>query len=149
MKIISSNQLESLADKLAGSLKKAGFDSDPFVELRVAVGNKGMEGWLKEELAGRLGICTAIEFPFPQIEIKHILDTLEEKKTDDKEKDDPWSTEALTWKILAAFDLKEVAGNKDFQMINGYLAGDPQKPAKSGGITPVCSLYTMEKPWEK
>ncbi|HXJ76689.1 MAG TPA: exodeoxyribonuclease V subunit gamma, partial [Candidatus Dormibacteraeota bacterium] len=62
--LFTSNRLEALADKLGDRLAVP--LPSPFLPETIVVRNKGMERWLKLQLAGRHGICANCEFPFPE-----------------------------------------------------------------------------------
>ena len=60
-----SNRTELLVDALHGVLEKK-WPADPFLPVPVVVGSRGMERWLRHELATRAGIAARIVFPFPR-----------------------------------------------------------------------------------
>ena len=87
----------ALAEMLAEPL------GDPFAEEIVAVPARGIERWLTQQFAGRLGrraghsdgICAGVRFPSPTALISELLgigDT------------DPWAPDRLVWPLLAAID---------------------------------------------
>ena len=64
IRIYTGNRLESLVSELAdriASTKESIFDADIIV-----VQSKGMERWLKLQLASKIGICGNIKCPFPK-----------------------------------------------------------------------------------
>ena len=62
--LFTSNRLETLAAKLAGRLNRP--LPSPFQPEIIVVRNKGMERWLKLELARLHGVCANCVFPFPE-----------------------------------------------------------------------------------
>ena len=98
--------------------------ADPFVPAQVVVGSRGMEHWLRHELAERLSICANMEFPFPS----HVLDaSLDAVLGSTSPEVDPWSPSALAWAVLAA--LPELAESSRFSAVASWLGGDVEGPA--------------------
>ena len=64
-----ARRVERLVTLLARHLA-ASLPADPFAAAAVVVGSRGMERWLRHELATQLGVAARIEFPFP----RHALD---------------------------------------------------------------------------
>ena len=62
--LFTSNRLETLAARLAGRLRRP--LPSPLQPEIIVVRNKGMERWLKLELARQLGVCANCAFPFPE-----------------------------------------------------------------------------------
>lgn len=87
----------ALADVMAVPL------TDPFAEEVVAVPARGVERWLTQRLAHRLGarsgaddgICAAVRFPSPARLLAEVVGRPE---------DDPWTPERLVWPLLATLD---------------------------------------------
>ena len=63
MLVYRSNRIEALADRLAALLRVPA--AGPMQAELVVVHSKGMERWVAMQLAGRLGICANVRFPFP------------------------------------------------------------------------------------
>jgi exodeoxyribonuclease V gamma subunit len=84
-------------DLLAGALGEllAVPSADPFATEVVVVPARGVERWLSQQLADRLGVCAAVDFRTAPSLIAEILGTGE---------DDPWIPERLTWPLLSAID---------------------------------------------
>nr|WP_246220816.1 exodeoxyribonuclease V subunit gamma [Phytoactinopolyspora mesophila] len=88
---------DGLGDLLATRL------ADPFAGELVVVPAKGVERWLSQRLAHRLGaapghgdgVCAGIRFTSPRSLVAVLLGLTE---------DDPWAAEAMTWPLLAALD---------------------------------------------
>ncbi|GBE66758.1 RecBCD enzyme subunit RecC [Mycobacterium sp. MFM001] len=68
---------------------------DPFAEELVLVPARGVERWLSQRLAQRLGVCAGVAFRSPASLIAEITGTVD---------DDPWSPEAMTWPLLEVID---------------------------------------------
>ncbi|MGV0741078.1 exodeoxyribonuclease V subunit gamma [Mycolicibacterium sp. XJ870] len=68
---------------------------DPFAQELVLVPAKGVERWLSQRLANRLGVCAAVEFRNPRSLIAELTGTAD---------DDPWSPDAMVWPLLAVID---------------------------------------------
>lgn len=68
---------------------------DPFGEELVLVPARGVERWLSQRLAQRLGVCAGVAFRSPASLIAEITGTVD---------DDPWSPEAMTWPLLEVID---------------------------------------------
>lgn len=106
LQVFRSNNIEALVELLAREMDRAGTaPADPFVPLRVAVGSKGMERWLRHQLAMRLGarICANVRFPFPAQVLAEALATLEGGLAPGEVDDpapDPWRPEVLVWAIM-------------------------------------------------
>ncbi|MBP47002.1 MAG: hypothetical protein CMH53_03605 [Myxococcales bacterium] len=62
--IYRSHRTERLARALSRHLSTSTFD--PFDTLRVVVGSRGMEQWLRQQFASHNGICAQVRFPFPR-----------------------------------------------------------------------------------
>lgn len=90
-----------LADAL-GELLATPLD-DPFAEEVVVVPAKGVERWLSQRLAHRLGagprggdgVCAGVGFRSPRSLVAEVLGTRD---------DDPWAAEAIVWPLIAAID---------------------------------------------
>jgi len=102
---------------------------DPFAPIRIIVGSKGMERWLRHQLAMRLDaqICANVEFPFPAQVISEALAALEGKplQPGDELAPDPWRPEALTWALLEVLPnlLSEESTMGFLAPLEKYLAG--------------------------
>lgn len=88
-----AERTDLLADGLAGLLSQP--PSDPFAQELVLVPAKGVERWLSQRLANRLGVCAAVEFRNPRSLIAELTGTAEQ---------DPWSADAMAWPLLAVID---------------------------------------------
>jgi exodeoxyribonuclease V gamma subunit len=94
----SDRLVAALADVLAAP------SGDPFRPEVVAVPTRGVERWLAQQLAGRLGtapgradgVCAGIEFPFPH----HLVGEAVTTATGVDPDTDPWRAERLVWPLL-------------------------------------------------
>jgi exodeoxyribonuclease V gamma subunit len=88
---------DGLGDLLAGPL------ADPFAEEVVVVPAKGVERWLSQQLAHRLGtaqgfgdgVCAGVRFMSPRSLVAAVLGLTD---------DDPWAADAMAWPLLAVLD---------------------------------------------
>jgi exodeoxyribonuclease V gamma subunit len=77
--------------------------ADPFAEELVVVPAKGVERWLSQRLAHRLGaavgrgdgVCAGVRFTTPRSLVSALLDLTH---------DDPWAADAMAWPLLAVLD---------------------------------------------
>ena len=122
MKVHRSNRMEVLIDALADELR-APLHS-PFAREQVIVHSLGMERWLSQQLALRLGVASNLDFPFPGRAIRDLLRT----SAGDTPDPDPWDMGRLTWRILSA--LPPMLEQPAFAPILRYLR-DPS--SLSGG----------------
>ncbi|MCD2193009.1 exodeoxyribonuclease V subunit gamma [Actinomycetospora endophytica] len=92
------------ADRLAEALAEvlAAPPEDPFAADVVAVPTRGVERWLAQRLAHRLGaadgedgVCARVEFPAPAELVARARGRAE---------DDPWRPERLVWPLLEVID---------------------------------------------
>lgn len=122
--IVRSNRLEVLVAVLAERLRAPG--PDPVAPREVVVGSRGMERYLRQALAERLGICANVRFPFPTA----ALDAL----VPEAPAPDPWSPDALTWALLEV--LTHVAARPEAEPLRRYLAesGDGAVDARTWGL---------------
>jgi exodeoxyribonuclease V gamma subunit len=65
IQLCRSHRAETLVVRLCAALRTHAPD-DPFVPLPIVVGSRGMERWLRHEIATRLGIAAQLVFPFPR-----------------------------------------------------------------------------------
>ncbi|WBQ08248.1 exodeoxyribonuclease V subunit gamma [Kribbella sp. CA-293567] len=77
--------------------------ADPFAEELVVVPAKGVERWLSQQLAHRLGaatrrgdgVCAGVRFTTPRSLVSEVLGLGH---------DDPWAADAMAWPLLAVLD---------------------------------------------
>ncbi|MFH1469559.1 MAG: exodeoxyribonuclease V subunit gamma [Pseudomonadota bacterium] len=102
LEVFRSNKLDVLAAMLVAQLGRPGaLPEDPFQPLRVVVGSKGMERWLRHRLAAALPghICANALFPFPQQVLADALRHHEGRAVGESEPD-PWCAAVLPWVLL-------------------------------------------------
>jgi exodeoxyribonuclease V gamma subunit len=119
-----AERADVLADALAEILREP--LADPFAAEVVAVHSRGIERWLSNRMAGRLGtapggadgVCANVHFPFPG---RLVGDALAGATGVDAASD-PWRPERLAWPLLAV-----VEANLDepwLDVLAGHLGGD-------------------------
>ncbi len=119
--IHTSNQMEELARVLATFLveKKSTGVLEPEV---VVVPSRGLERWLKLDLARVNGISANLEFPFPQAFLEKAVFARLRRGLDAAVTANPFILEVMAWKIFFAL---EGEGGQDFGRspeLNTYLA---------------------------
>jgi exodeoxyribonuclease V gamma subunit len=108
-----SNRIEILVEILAAQLRTAAV-GDPFAPVEIIVGSRGMERWLRQALAERIGICANVAFPFPAV-------ALEKARTGSGPTLDPWTPAVLTWGLLDT--LPDAARGPGCEALQAYLEG--------------------------
>lgn len=115
--LLRSAYVEQLASALAQDLH-----AHPPADLRAAstilVGSRGMERWLRLQLARELGICAGVRFLFPSKVARELLDAVLGTGTS---KTDAWSTDALAWRLLEV--LPDLCSSEPFAPVRRYLEG--------------------------
>src|SRR3954470_24480027 len=125
------------ADALVDALREllASPPSDPFAAEVVAVPTRGMERWLTQRMAGRLGaspgradgVCANVEFPSPR---RLVRDAVAAASGIDPE-EDPWLPERMVWPLLEVVDAslgEEWAHPLAIHL--GGTRGDPNRRAR-------------------
>jgi len=111
-----SNRIEALAERLADAIRRP--LSSPLQREIVIVQNRGMERWLSQRIALRLGIAANILFPFPR---SFLYETL--KQLTGAEPGDEYEPEIMAWRIMKI--LPGLLSRPIFEGLGRYLAGDP------------------------
>ncbi|WP_415678124.1 exodeoxyribonuclease V subunit gamma, partial [Tsukamurella hominis] len=93
-----SERGDVLLDALAEVLAVPG--ADAFVPDLIAVPARGVERWIIQGLASRLGIAANIDFPTPAALVADAVGAASGIAPDQ----DPWRGERLVWLVLAAID---------------------------------------------
>ncbi|MGA9747566.1 MAG: exodeoxyribonuclease V subunit gamma, partial [Nocardioides sp.] len=101
LRIHRAERTDLLADGLAELL--AAPLEDPFAEELVVVPARGVERWLTQRLAHRIGVgarggdgvCAGVRFVSPHSLVSMLLD---------KDRDDPWHPDRLVWPLLGVLD---------------------------------------------
>jgi exodeoxyribonuclease V gamma subunit len=112
----TSNRLERLTDQLAELI------ADPLRSALapeiVVVQSNGMRRWLEQQVAERHGICSNVQFPFPQ---KFFHDLLQ-NAFPQAEGTTLFDQEVMTWRIMK--DLPRLATRPEFVAVANYLRGE-------------------------
>ncbi len=123
MRVYTSNRAEALAALLCDSLAEVG--GDPFAPPVVVVHSRGMQAWLSQRIADRLGICANVEFPFPARYVTELFELILGVEAD---RLDAWRRARLRWPIFAL--LPRWLDRPEFEEIRRYLTpGDGDDPA--------------------
>jgi exodeoxyribonuclease V gamma subunit len=123
-----SQRVERLADFLAERLQ-ATWPDDPFARVPIVVGSRGMEQWLRGELATRHGIAARLDFPFPRQALDGAVRALALEKGErlpcfwEAQEADAWQTGALVWGVLGA--VRARAADPALAPWRAWLDGQP------------------------
>jgi len=129
LNIFRSERAEDLAEALAEQLRADA--RDPFEPVPVVVGSRGMERWLRHQLATHLGIAANIAFPFPRQALDGLAAALlagtagRDRPFWQPAADgamDRWQTDPLTFTVLAA--LRGRLELPEFAVVRKYLQLD-------------------------
>ena len=112
----TSNRLERLADGLAQVIAPP--LRSPLTPEIVVVQSNGMRRWLEQQIAGRHGICSNIQFPFPQKFFQDLFESVFPKTAATK----LFDREVMTWRIME--QLPRFASRPEFATIANYICGD-------------------------
>ncbi len=123
-----SNTVESLVAELA-RLLHAHWPVDPFEPVGVVVGSRGMERWLRHQLATHHGIAARLDFPFP----RQAFDGATAELFGATQRADFWNLRSATqahWQVdTLAFALvpllREFLPHDDFAAVRRYLGEEP------------------------
>ena len=124
---------------------------DPLATEVVAVHSRGIERWISQELALRLGagalgtdgVAANIDFPFPGRLIRESVATASGV---DPERD-PWLPQRLTWPLLQLVDeARDAAMLGPLRaLVGGDASGDPEDPSRAsrrfGAVRHVADLF--------
>jgi exodeoxyribonuclease V gamma subunit len=138
LRLHRSNAVESLVAELARQLQDA-WPEDPFEPVGIVVGSRGMERWLRHQLATRHSIAAGIEFPFP----RQAFDGATALLTGVTQRPDFWNFRAATssrWQTDAlAFTLipllRQSLQHPDFAAVRRYLGDDPPPAVATRELT--------------
>jgi exodeoxyribonuclease V gamma subunit len=126
-----SNRAEALVEALCQVLRDA-LPADPFLQFPVVVGSRGMERWLRHEVATRIDIAAGLAFPFPRQALagaaRWLLAGAAEEgmaafwKLDPSAKQEAqrWERDALAFQLIGL--LRSHIRDADFGSIARYLA---------------------------
>jgi exodeoxyribonuclease V gamma subunit len=139
--LFTSNRLETLAARLAGRLRRP--LPSPFQSEVIVVRNKGMERWLKLELARQHGVCANCAFPFPEAFGRQIFRGLDPELPEES----PLERDVLCWRVARA--LPDLLERSEFTPLRQYLAGaeDQRKFVQlAGKIAYLFDQYLIFRP---
>lgn len=108
--------MEWLVEKLATQLTATSHDI--FQPETVVLQSKGMEKWLKLEVANLNGVCANLDCPFPKTFITSCLNTVMEEMPEE----DLFSRDRLKWRIYKL--LKQEIPDDDFELLRHYRGAD-------------------------
>jgi len=129
LKIFRSARAEDLVGFLAESLRAD--SQDPFDPVPIVVGSRGMERWLRHELATRLDIAANLVFPFPRQALDGLATTLLAESVNpdraywQRHSDDAfkrWQPDALSFAVIPA--IRQRVHLKSFSDVKNYLKLD-------------------------
>jgi exodeoxyribonuclease V gamma subunit len=156
-----ARRADVLADGLAELL--AAPSADPFAAEIVCVPTRGVERFLSQRLAlrlgvrgaGRDGVCANVRFPSPG----ELFAGLSEGSGPSPDggvlrqpRDNPWQEERLVWSVASV--LPVLAGQPGCEMVGRHLAGRPESHATggllatSGRVARLLLQYQDERPTE-
>ena len=109
---------------------------DPFMLRPVVVGSRGMERWLRHEIASRRGVAARLAFPFPRQAIAGTSSWamgaapgLHGAFWDAGERaDGRWRSEGMAFSLIPL--LRALRGQVGFEQVEGYLG-----PSSSGAVS--------------
>jgi len=95
LKYYTSNQLETLAQSLAGAVSQP--QASPLAREVIVVQSRGMSRWVSLQIAEQTGICMNFEFPFPRAFVDRVLRVFFPEMADAAQ----FSSDVMAWKIDA------------------------------------------------
>ena len=127
-----SNRTEALVETLCRVLTRAR-SPDPFDPFPIVVGSRGMERWLRHEIATRLDIAVGLAFPFPRQAIAGAAHWLLDPDATPgqrfweltpaaQDRARRWERDALTVQLVGL--LREDEGEPEFRAVRRYLRED-------------------------
>lgn len=127
-----SNRTEILTDSLCQVLSEVR-PEDPFQPIPVVVGSRGMERWLRHEIATRMHVAAGLQFPFPRQALagagRWLLDGAQDRQSafwnlepDARDRAERWDIQALTFRVLRG--LRRRRSEPGFEEVSRYLEGD-------------------------
>lgn len=130
----------TLADALAARL--AGPRADPFASDLVAVPHAGLQRWLTQRLARRLGppgegICAGIEF----VTVAGLRQRLRRAVTDEP---DPWAVGRLSWTLLRVVEANP--GEPELARLRAHLAASRERVSVARRLAGLFARYATWRP---
>jgi len=141
LKLFTSNQLEILADELAGIIRTP--LAYPLDKEVIVVQSRGMERWISMELAKRHGICANTSFPFPNAFVNSVL----QKALPNLPDQSTFEPEVITWRIMKL--LPSLIAEPGFKSLMTYLSeteGDLKRFQLSERIADLFDQYLLFRP---
>jgi exodeoxyribonuclease V gamma subunit len=146
-----SNRTEILLDELCELLTTAR-SPDPFAPFPVVVGSRGMERWLRHEVATRLGIAVGLAFPFPRQALAGSARWLLEEDcrpdqlfwevdVGNREQMTRWDSDALTMRLVRL--LRDRQADPPFSAVSHYL-DEERAAADEGSVSARELLFASE-----
>ncbi len=131
LQVYRSNRMESLVEALAAALDQAPL-GDPMSPELVVVPSRGMERWLTQRLAQRLGagraadaaaepsggVCANVRYPFPAAVVRLVLASC---LGVDPEAPDPWAPNRLVWSLLELLPRHLARAEREDSPLKDYL----------------------------
>ncbi len=117
LKLYTSNRLENLAEALAESVRRP--LHSPLTPETILVQSRGMERWLKLQLARQHGICSNYRFPFPRAFSYEIFQTV----LGESSPTETYDAEILTWQVMGK--IPAVLNRPGFAAVKNYLGNEP------------------------
>ncbi|MBK6458841.1 MAG: exodeoxyribonuclease V subunit gamma [Gemmatimonadetes bacterium] len=118
LSLLTAPRLTPLLEHLAGGLARAPLP--PREEEVIVVQSQGMRRWLTLQLADRFGCAGSLTMPFPATFVRELSRSILGEHAG-RDQQDPFSRDALTWRIDAMLDALP-AGDETFAPLRTYLA---------------------------
>lgn len=137
LNLFQSNRLENLFELLQALFAVP--LSDPFASEKIIVSSKGMERWLRFQLAERVGICAGVDFALPAGFIWRLL----QDAMPGLPADSPYSSGPLAWRLFGL--LPDSQAREASPIVAAYLAeGDARRRmALAGKLADVFDQYLV------
>ena len=131
--VYRSSRVEGLSELLCQRLADS-LPPDPTQPHKIVVGSRGMERWLKHRIAAAHGICSNINFMFPNKALDELTDDILRSESGET---DPWSSDSLPWSIIQV--LPRVWKQSAFAPVRSYLFSSEQEPVDFEESTEITS----------
>ncbi len=116
---------------------------DPFAAEVVCVPTRGMERWLTQRVADRLGICANVEFPSP----RRLADEAVAAASGYDAEYDPWLPERMVWPLLEVVGAS--LGEPFLRSLAEHLGGETRASRRFTAIRHLAGLfdrYALQRP---
>ncbi|WP_454166107.1 exodeoxyribonuclease V subunit gamma [Gordonia iterans] len=135
-----AERADVLADVLAGQLAVP--PADPMARETVAVPARGVERWLQQRLALRLGgtgrsdgIAANIDFPSPERLLRQVVLAT----ADDPDAAEPWYSDRLVWPVLHVLD--DEIGDPRLAVLRNHLGGEDRRGRRLAAASVIAGLF--------